>query len=57
MIVFAVERFNDYSFGRRTVIHFDYKQLESMSKKLIHRAPCRLHEMIHLQEYNLGVQY
>ena len=27
-IVFSVEKFNDFTFGRRTVVHTDHKPLE-----------------------------
>ena len=38
-IVFSVEKFNDYTFGRRTIVHTDHKPLESIVKKPLHRAP------------------
>ena len=57
-IVFAVEKFNDYMFGRKTVVFSDHKPLESILKKLLHRAPKRLHGMIiRLQKYDLEVKY
>ena len=57
-VVVAVEKFNDYTFGRRTIVHSDHKPLESILKKPLHRAPKRLQGMIlHLQKYNVEVQY
>ena len=56
-IVFEVERFNDYTFGR-TIVYSDHKPLESILKKPIHLAPKRLQGMIiHLQKYDLDVRY
>ena len=39
-IVFTMEKFNDYTYGRKTVVFSDHKPLESILKKLpLHRAP------------------
>lgn len=57
-IVFSVENFNDYMFGRKTIVHSDHKPLESIVKKPLHRAPKRLQGMmIRLQKYDLEIQY
>ena len=40
-IVFSVEKFNDFTFDRRTVFHTDHKPLESIFMKLLHRAPIK----------------
>ena len=57
-IVFSVEKFNDYTFGRRTIVHIDHKPLESIAKKPLHRAPMRLQGMmISLRKYDLEVRY
>ena len=57
-IVFSVEKFNDFTFGRRTVVHTDHKPLESIFMKPLHSAPKRLQGMlIRLQKYDLVVQY
>ena len=37
-IIFSEEKFNDYKFGQKTVVHTDYKPLESIVKKPLHRA-------------------
>ena len=56
-IVFSVEKFNDYTFGRKTIVHTDHKPLESIVKKPLHRAPKRLQGMmICLQKYDLEIQ-
>ena len=57
-IVFSVEKFNDFTFCRRTVVHTDQKPLESIFMKPLHRAPKRLQGMlIRLQKYDLVIQY
>ena len=57
-IVFSVEKFNDYTFGRRTIVYTDHKPLQSIVKKPLHRAPKRLQGMmIRLQKYDLEVRY
>ena len=57
-IVLGVERFNDYTFGRKTVVFSDHKPLESIIKKPLHCAPKRLQGMIiRLQKYDLEVRY
>ena len=55
-IVFSVKKFNDYTFGRRTIVYTDLKPLESIVKKPLHRAPKRLQGMmIRLQKYDLEI--
>ena len=57
-IVSSVEKFNDYTFGWKTIVHTDHKPLESIVKKLLHRAPKRLQGMmIRLQKYDLEIRY
>ena len=57
-IVFSVEKFNDFTFDRRTVFHTNHKPLESIFTKPLHCAPMRLQGMlIRLQKYDLVVQY
>ena len=56
-IVFAVETFNDYTFGDKTIVFSDQKPLESIFKKPLNRAPKRLQGMIiRLQKYDLEVR-
>ena len=57
-IVFSVEKFNDCTFGRRTIVYTDHKPLESIVKKPLHRTPKRLQGMmIRLQKYDLEIRY
>ena len=58
-IVFGCERFNQY-LARREKIHVetDHKPLESIFRKSLLAAPCRLQRMLlRLQRYNLAVSY
>ena len=58
-IVFGCERFNQY-LARREKIHIetDHKPLESIFRKSLLAAPCRLQRMLlRLQRYNLAVKY
>ena len=58
VIVFAVEKFNNYTFGNKTIVFSDHKPLESILKKPLHLAPKRLQGMIiRLQKYDLEVRY
>ena len=45
-IVFVMEKFNDYTCGRKAVVFSDHKPLDSIFKKPLHRAPKRLQGMI-----------
>ena len=57
-IVYLVEKFNDYTFGRKTVVYSDHKPLVSILKKPLHRAPKRLQGMMtRLQKCDLEVRY
>ena len=58
VIVFTVEKFNDYTFGHKTIVFSNHKLLESIFKKPLHRAPKHLQGMmIRLQKYYLEVRY
>ena len=58
-IVFACERFNQYLAHREKIsVETDHKPLESIFKKSLLSAPCRLQRMLlRLQRYNLSVSY
>ena len=57
-IVYRVEKFNDYMFGRKVTVYSDHKPLESILKKPLHRVPKRLQGMmIRLQKYDIEVKY
>jgi transposase InsO family protein len=57
-IVFALERFNTYTFGRRTIVHTDHKPLISIVKKPLNEVPKRLQRMIlQIQKYDYELSY
>ena len=57
-IVFAMERFDQYTRGRLTVVHSDHKPLETIVKKPLASAPRRLQGMLmRLQRYEIEVRY
>ena len=58
-IVFGLERFYQY-LARRELIHVetDHKPLETIFKKSVLTAPCRLQRMLlRIQRYNVSVKY
>ena len=57
-IVFALEKFNQYTYGRHVKIQSDHKPLESILKKSLACAPRRLQGMmLRLQKYDYEVRY
>ena len=57
-IVFATEKFDQYTFGHSVTVQSDHTPLESILKKPLFSAPKRLQGMsIRLQRYNLEVVY
>ena len=57
-IVFVLERFNQYTFGRHVYIEGDHKPLEMILQKPLARAPRRLQlMMMRLQKYDFTVHY
>ena len=57
-IVYALEKFNQFTFGRHVTVYSDHKPLEAILKKPLACAPRRLQGMImRLQKYDLEVRY
>ena len=57
-IVFATERFHQYTYGRSVIVESDHKPLEAILAKPLVSAPKRLQKMIlRLQRYDLDVRY
>ena len=55
-IVFGMEKFEIYLFGRKVIIETDHKPLESIFKKSLVNAPKRLQRMLlRLQRYDFEV--
>ena len=57
-IVYALEKFNQFTYGRCVTIYSDHKPLEAISKKPLAHAPRRLQGMImRFQKCDFDVQY
>ena len=53
-VVFDLQKFHQYTYGRKVYVTSDHKQLGSILKKPLHCAPRRLQRMmIQLQKYNI----
>lgn len=57
-IVFALEKWHQYTFGRPLTVYSDHKPLEAIMKKPLDRAPKRLQGMlVRALTYDFKVQY
>ena len=57
-VVYGMERFHHYTYGRKVVVNSDHKPLESIVKKPLHMAPKRLQRMLlRLQGYDISLRY
>lgn len=57
-VVFSLERFDHYAYGRLVTVHSDHKPLEVISRKPLLVAPKRLQRMLlRLQRYDYEIQY
>ena len=54
-----MEKWHHYLYGKQDItVHFDHRPLETIFKKPLSRAPCRLQiMMLRLQNYHLTVRY
>ena len=57
-IVFALEKWHQFAYGRHVLVNTDHKPLEAISKKPLDRAPMRLQGMLlRILAYGIDVQY
>ena len=57
-IVFGLERFHQYVYGRHVEVHTDHKPLESIYTKHLFAAPPRLARMLlRIQQYDVSIKY
>ena len=57
-IVFSLEKFHQYTYGRKVQVESDHKPLEMIFKKPLSAIPRRLQGMrMRLQEYDIEVKY
>ena len=56
--VFLCERFGNYMYGTRFILHSDHKPLEMIVRKNLHSAPTRLQRMlITVQQFDYDLEY
>ena len=57
-IVFALERFHQYTYGQKVIVESDHKPLEVIIKKPLHRAPRRLQGMMmRMLHYDIDIKW
>ena len=57
-IVFSLEKFHQYTFGRPVNVESDHKPLEAILQKSLSAAPRRLQGMmLRVQTYDITVRY
>ncbi|GFR91547.1 transposon Ty3-I Gag-Pol polyprotein [Elysia marginata] len=57
-VVFALERFHTYIYGRAVLVQSDHKPLENIQHKNLSKAPPRLQRMLlRIQPYSCTMQY
>ena len=57
-VVYGMERFHHFTYGRKVIVRSDHKPLESITKKPLHKAPKRLQRMLlRLQGYDITLKY
>ena len=57
-IVFALEKFHQYTFGRKTVVESDHEPLEMIILKPLCRAPKRLQGMLmRILQYDVHIKH
>ena len=57
-VVFALERFHTYIYGKPVIVQSDHKPLENIQHKNLAKAPPRLQRMLlRIQPYNCTIQY
>jgi len=57
-VQFSLERFNQYTYGKRVTIESDHKPLEAIVKNALASAPPRLQRiLLRMQEYDYTLEY
>ena len=57
-VVFGLERFHYYAYGRKVKIETDHKPLEAIFKKYVNKAPPRIARMmLRIQKYDVEIIY
>lgn len=57
-VIWSLEKFHHYVYGRKVTVYNDHKPLEAIRKKPLHKAPKRLQSMLlRAQRYNFDLIY
>ena len=57
-ITFGVQRFHQYTYGRKVIVHTDHKPLINIFQKSLHQAPQRLQRMLlRIQAYDIDLHF
>ena len=57
-VVFGLERFDQYMYGRKVIIHNDHRPLETILKKPLSQAPKRLQALaMRINRYDIEFSY
>lgn len=57
-VIWSLEKFHHYVYGRKITVYNDHKPLEAIRKKPLHKAPKRLQSMLlRAQRYNFDLIY
>ena len=57
-VVFAMERFHQYIYGRHVTVESDHKPLESIQYKTFNNCPARIQRfLLRLQRYDFQIKY
>ena len=57
-VLYGLEKFHYYAYGRPVVVHTDHKPLEAIFKKHVATAPPRISRMmLRIQKYDVQIQY
>ena len=55
--IFALEKWHQYTYGRRIILYSDHQPLASISKKPLDRAPKRLQVLLRALAYDVEIKY
>ena len=56
-VQFSLERFNQYTYGKRVTIESDHKPLEAIVKKTLASTPPRQRILFRMQKYDYTLEY
>ena len=57
-IAYGLDKFHNYTYGRRITVETDHKPIETIHRKPLHTAPKRLQRMLmRVQQYDINIQY